>query len=117
MKKTLLVFICCLILFSGGCSKKSSGSVYKDGSYTQTVTGYGGEFKITVVLKEDKIQEIQILDNNETKGVGTLAFEYVVEQILDKQTTDVDGVSGATLTSNAIKSAVNSALEEAKIEK
>ena len=117
MKKTLLTFVSIFILFSAGCSKKSSGSVYKDGSYTETVNGYGGEFKITVVLKEDKIQEINILENNETKGVSSVAFEYVVEQILEKQSTDVDGVSGATVTSNAIKTAVNNALEKSKITK
>lgn len=117
MKKTLSALLCLLFLCSAGCSKKSSGSVYNDGSHTQTVNGYGGEFKITVVLKEDRIEDIQILENNETKGVGTLAFEYVVDQILEKQITEVDGVSGATMTSNAIKEAVNKALEEAKIEK
>ncbi len=117
MKKILSILICTLILFGAGCSNKSTGNIYKDSSHIQTVTGYGGEFKIKVVLKEDKIEEIEILEHNETKGVGTLAFEYVVEQILDKQTTEVDGVSGATLTSNAIKEAVNKSLEEAKIEK
>lgn len=117
MKKTLLVGLSLLFLLSAGCSSKSSGNIYKDGSHTQTVSGYGGEFKITVVLNEDRIEDIQILENNETKGVGTLAFDYVVEQILEKQTTEVDGVSGATVTSNAIKEAVNKTLQEARIEK
>ena len=58
-----------------------------------------------------------VLENNDTKGVGSVAFEYVVEQILEKQSTDVDGVSGATVTSNAIKTAVNNALEKSKITK
>lgn len=74
--------------------------------------GYGGEVTVTVTVDGDDIVSVKAVGEKETQGVGSKAIEELPDKIAEKDSTDVEGVSGATLTSNAIKEAVNKALEE-----
>lgn len=77
--------------------------------------GKGGTpIKVKVTMDGDKIANIQILEHTETAGLCEPAFERVVADILAKQSTDVDAVSGVTLTSRGIIEAVNNALAQVK---
>jgi uncharacterized protein with FMN-binding domain len=79
-----------------------------------TAQGYGGEVKVTVEVKGNDIVSVKAVGEKETEGVGSRAIDELPAKIEAADSTDVDGVSGATVTSNAIKEAVNKALEGMK---
>ena len=66
-------------------------------------------------VKDGKVSEVTVGDNSETQGIGSNAIEQLPELIVEANGTEgVDGVSGATITSNAIFTAVEEALEQAQ---
>lgn len=86
---------------------------YKPGTYTESVMGRNANLTVEVTFSENSIDEVNITDHAETETVAGVALERIPAQIVEKQTTKIDAVTGATVTSNAIKSAVNAAIEEA----
>ena len=86
---------------------------YKDGTYTAQEKGYGGQLTVEVTIKEKKISDVKVVSHSETENVGTKAIEQLPSKIVEANSADVDVVSGATVTSEAIKKAVSSALAEA----
>lgn len=87
---------------------------FKAGTYTGSAKGNGGDVKVEVTVDEKSIKEVKILEHKETEGLAEPALEKVPAAIVEKQSTSVDTVTGATITSNAIMDAVKSALESAK---
>lgn len=83
---------------------------YEDGTFTGVGEGHEGDVELEVVVEGGAITEINILDSSETQGISDPAFDEVPAAIIEANSTDVDTVSGATYTSNAIIEAVNSAL-------
>lgn len=92
---------------------KSGGSTYKDGNYEGSAKGFGGNVVVKVTVKNDKIEKIDLVDASKEDGSYLASAKGVIKSILDKQSTDVDTVSGATFTSTGIINAVISALEKA----
>ena len=92
---------------------KSGGSTYKDGSYEGSAKGFGGNVVVKVTVKNDKIEKIDLVDASKEDGSYLASAKGGIKSILDKQSTDVDTVSGATFTSTGIINAVISALEKA----
>lgn len=74
--------------------------------------GYGGTLKVRVNVDGDKLTRVEVTSHHETQGVGTRAIDALPEAMASAGTWDVDTVSGATVTSNAIKEAVRMALGE-----
>ncbi|HCM12614.1 MAG TPA: flavocytochrome c, partial [Lachnospiraceae bacterium] len=89
---------------------------FKAGTYEGTAKGFGGDIVATVKLSEDKIEDITVVGDSESQGIGSVAVETLPALMVKKQTVDVDGVSGATVSSDAIKAAVTSALESAGVD-
>lgn len=86
-----------------------------ENEYIGEGTGKGGTpIKVKVTMDGDTIVNIEVLEHSETAGISDKAFEDVIADILEKQTTDVDIASGATLTSNGIIEAVADALAQVK---
>ena len=86
---------------------------YKDGTYTGTAKGYGGDITVEVTISGGKITAIDIVSAPaETPSFLTRA-KGVIDKILEKQSPDVDVVSGATYSSNGILNAVRRALAQA----
>ena len=86
-----------------------------DGSYTAEGKGIGGKVPVTVEVKDGKIATVTVGDNSETQGIGSKAIEQLPDAIVAANGTEgVDAVSGATVTSKAIFTAVDEALEQAK---
>lgn len=85
---------------------------YKDGTYTAQEKGYGGPLTVEVTVKDKKISDVKVVSHSETENVGTKAIDQLPEKIVAANSADVDVVSGATVTSDAIKKAVSSALAE-----
>ena len=88
----------------------------EDGTYEGTADGHNGPLTLEVTLADGKITEINVLEHEETEGASDPAFEQVPVDIVDYQSTKVDAVSGATVTSNAIMAAVENALGLGKLD-
>ena len=88
---------------------------YKDGVYEGIGYGYGPDLKVLVSIQDGVINEISIVSHNEVgEKFYKPAFDYIPKEIIDKQTYDVDVVSGSTYSSNGIIEAVEDALSKAK---
>lgn len=115
MKKISFII---LSLFICGCSSTNQttekNNVYKDGTYTSTAQGYGGEFEVQTTLKNDQLVDIIVKEHNETPSIGGVAIEQIITKMKEKNTYDVDVVSGATKTSQGMINAVEEAMKNAK---
>lgn len=87
---------------------------YQDGTYTGTAQGFGGEIQAEVTISGGKIDSVKLTGDSETDGIGTNALEQLPDAIVSSQSSDVDAVSGATVSSDGIKEAVNQALSQAQ---
>lgn len=91
----------------------SNENIYKDGVYQGAGTGNGGEILLEVEIKDGKISSIDILEHKETEILSDAAFKKIVQGVLDNQSINVDTVTGATISSAGIKSALKDALKKA----
>ncbi len=87
---------------------------YQAGTYEAVAAGFGGDVKVTMTFDGDKIIDVQAEGVNETSGIGSKAIEKLPGAILEQQSADVDGVSGATFTSKAIRLAAQDCIDQAK---
>ena len=99
-------------LFGYGCGTKST-SAGVSGDFTGTAKGMGGDVTVTLTLEDGKITDCIAEGKDETPGIGTLALEQLPAQIAETGSIAVDGVSTATITSDAIKEAAAAALTAA----
>lgn len=81
-----------------------------DGVYEGSANGMGGAVKVSVTVSGGKITAVEVVEHNETAGISDPAIEQMPAKIVDAQSTDVDAVASATVTSEAIKEAVKAAL-------
>ena len=88
----------------------------KDGVYTASSVGRNGAINVEVVIKNDKIASVKVLDWSETTPVADDARTKLLEDIVKHQSTEVDVISGATLSSFAIKDAVVKCIEKAGLD-
>ena len=86
--------------------------VTAENEYIGVGKGIGGDLTVKVTMDGDKIASIEILSHGETVGICDAAIANLPSSIVAAQSTEIDGVSGATLTSNGIKEAVNNALSQ-----
>ena len=91
----------------------SSSTKTVSGDYTGTAKGMGGDVTVTVTLKDSVITDVKAEGKDVTEGIGTKALEKLPGEMVDGNTVNVDAVSGATVTSNAIMEAAKAALESA----
>lgn len=87
-----------------------SDNVYVDGTYTETVEGHNGPMTVEVVVEGNVITSVVVLEHEETDGLADPALEDVPAAIIARNGTDVDVVSSATVTSEAVIKAVEKAL-------
>ena len=87
--------------------------LYNAGVYQVRLRGMGGYMTIHVTFGPDAIEGIEVVEHTETPNIGTLAIERVIPAMLEAQSADVDGVTGATVTSDALKDALRQAIAQA----
>jgi uncharacterized protein with FMN-binding domain len=92
-------------------SKAGSGS-YTPGTYTASATGLG-TVVMTATFDETSITEIQLDLSQETDTIGQAAGDTLIGQCLAAQSSNIDGVSGATLTTNAVKKCLDDCIAQA----
>lgn len=85
-----------------------------DGYYEGTGNGFAGPVKLFIEIKDKSIVGIYIVKTSDDAGFFNRTKEGVTASILEKQSTDVDTVSGATYSSRGIIEAVSNAMEAAK---
>ena len=103
-------------LFGYGCGAKSastSSDAGVSGDFTATAKGFGGDVSVTLTLTDGAITGCTAEGKDETEGVGSQAIAKMPGAIAESGSIAVDGVSGATLTSTAIKEAAAAALTAA----
>jgi len=83
---------------------------YVPGTYRGEGDGYGGTIEVDVTVDEYGITRVEVVSDNEDPKVAGEAIETLPKAIMEAQSADVDAVSGATMTSDAIVSAVMNAL-------
>ena len=86
---------------------------YTPGTYAGEAKGFSAHIQVNVTVSKDKIEDIEVTQQYDTAEIGGRAMPIVIKRILAANSTEVDGVSGASLSSNGIKNAVNFALEVA----
>ncbi|MCM1231823.1 MAG: FAD-dependent oxidoreductase [Ruminococcus flavefaciens] len=131
MKRILALALACLMVFSlAACgnqdanpspteapqpsSAPAASGIYTPGTYTGEGQGFGGAVKVTITVDANSITDVTIAGDSETPEIGGAALEELAEQVKTAQGADIDGVSGASLTSAGVKEAVADAIAQAK---
>ena len=86
---------------------------YKPGTYTGTGNGRGGNVVVEVEFDENSIKSVNVTSHSETRYISDVAIEKIPAEIVEYQSLNIDSVSGATLTSFGILSAVTDCVEQA----
>ena len=94
------------LLLCAGCGK--SGDIYTAGVYSGSVT-------VAVEFDGSSILSVHVLSHSETVNISDLAIDELPSRIVEAQTWDVDAVSSATFTSDAIREAVRDCLAQAAL--
>ena len=87
---------------------------YTPGTYTAAIAGQNGPVKVEVTTSADKILSVKIVDQKETEGIGSKAVAALPAEIVKSQSADVQGIAGASVSSAAIKKAVQECLNQAQ---
>lgn len=90
---------------------------YQDGTYVGSGTGMGGPIDVTLTVADGRVTVDEIAESGETAGIGgkeAIEDGTFKAQIEDAQSADIDGVTGATMTTGGVKKAVEAALAQAK---
>ena len=127
MQKKLLSFA--LAAFAAAGLISCGGKSIKNGTYTSSVQGMNDAVEVSVTIADKKIADVQVTKNSETPGIGSPLMdangtvltaggmaptELIPAEIVKHQSVNVDVVTGATITSAAIKAAVSNCLKDAK---
>ena len=97
---------------SGSTAASTGEAIYTPGTYTGTATGIG-EVKVTMTFSETAITDVVIDASNETESIGGVAAPTLKDALMAAQSTEIDNISGATVTTNAVKKAAASCIEQA----
>ncbi|HHZ00568.1 MAG TPA: FAD-binding protein, partial [Tissierellia bacterium] len=128
MKKLMVLLLVVLMVistFMSGCTTTPSTSETPStpetpkeevsASYTATAQGFGGDVTVTLTIKGNVLEDVIVEGENETDGVGSRAIELMPSAMLSSNSIEVDTVSGATITSNAILEASSEALAQSGV--
>lgn len=104
-------------MFLAGCATDddtaSETGSFTAGSYEASAEGYGGTLTIETTFTDNEIEGIEILEMNETTGIGDAAIENLSSEVLDNQSLPIEVVSGATLSSEAFINALEDTVLQA----
>lgn len=130
-KKYLSMILVALMLLAIGCQQAPQpapapeppapevpttvpSQIYEDGTYSAQAAGFGGVVTVTITLSADKVTDCAVEGPNETAGIGAAALQPLADKIKDAGNAEVDAVSGATITSAAVKAAAADCFNQAK---
>lgn len=112
-KSTVVVFITLGLVFSGCIGNlEVNAQTFQAGTYEGVAEGFHGNVTVEVTVTEDRIVSIEV-DEDETDGVGDVAIEQLIAQVIEQQSLNLDVVSGASFSSEGFLVALSLALEAA----
>ena len=115
MKRILSIALSGALCFSlaacGGSSSSTAASSAAE-TLTGTAKGFGGDVTATLTVENGTITACTLTGDSETPDIGGAALEELQKQVVDANGYEIDGVSGATVTSDAVRKAVASAMGE-----
>lgn len=134
MKKLAVGLVCCLALTGCGSSVSYSAEepvaeakqnqavesrqegrhLLKDGSYVSAGRGMQGDIQVELCVRDGYIDRVNVVEHNENVGVSEDAFDRLEDDVLRKQSADVDTVSGATEASYGFMEAVRNCIRQAE---
>lgn len=91
----------------------AGAATYTPGAYTSAAKGMMGDVKVEVTFTDSAIESVAVVEQNETPSIAQAALDVLPGAIVEWQTLTVDGVAGATFTSNAIIAAVTDCVKQA----
>lgn len=97
----------------GAAAAEAPKLAYKPGVYTAKAAGISSDVTVKATFGKDRIAEIAVDVSGETKGIGAEIGEVMAKRMLAAQDCSVDGVSGATVTSNAVRTALADCMSQA----
>ena len=98
---------------TGNPAEGKESSTLTDGKYTAFAQGRNGKITVDVSIASDKITAVEVVEHSETAIISDPAFERVPKNIVEYQSLQMDAISGATFTRNAIISATADAIKQA----
>ncbi len=117
MKKTLMIMSGVLLLSLAACNAnkvpeatKEETTEAQERELVGSAEGFGGTITVTLTMKGDDIVKASIEGNDETPEVGGTALPELEKQLVEKDGYEIDGVSGATYTSEGVMNAAKDAL-------
>lgn len=113
MKKNFNGFIATLLMLMLACMPLMGAMAYTQGSYTASAPGLGGDVTVEVTFDNDQITSVEVKDHSETPGISDPAIEQIPAGIVTNQSLAIDVISGATITSQAILTAVADCVTQA----
>jgi fumarate reductase flavoprotein subunit len=124
LRKVLAVGLMIMLVLSlvgcagGSNTKKAANSedgkiTFKAGTYKASVDGKNGPIEVEVTFSEHKIEDVKVVNFNETAGVSDASIKKIPEEIVKNQSLKVDAVAGATVTSDALLAAVMDCVKQA----
>lgn len=121
MKNKLIsiLLVVMMLLTLVGCTKQPNAETsykagtYTAGTYTGKAAGRNGEVSVEVTFTETKIESIKVTNHSETEGISDGPIKNIPEEVVKNQSLAVDTISGATITSDAILSAIEDAVIQA----
>lgn len=112
MKRFISEILACALVM-GTCACTSGEKNVKDGTFSGSGKGYGGNIVADVTFSNGVITKIDIQEENETKTWSASALENIPKYIMSAQSINTDTITGATVTSVAIQDAVSAAIQQA----
>ena len=110
----MLACVMSVSLFGCSSTSNSTAAEAKDGTYTATAQGFEkGDVKVTITVKDGKITDAEVDSSSQSKGFGADAAEGLAKEIVEAQSGDIDVVSGATATRDAVSEAVEDCMKQA----
>lgn len=105
MKKGALLSMALALTLACGAGAMAEETAYVPGTYESEAAGFGGAVKVALTVSDKEITDLTITGDGETPGIGADALPKLREQLLAAQSEQIDGVSGASVTSGAVKEA------------
>ena len=93
--------------------RRSAPAEYQDGVYSGEAEGFGGPISLEVTITDGRIADIQILSAEGEDGAYFSMAENMIPTVLERQSPEVETISGATFSSNGIRNAMKQALGKA----
>lgn len=114
--KTQLKLVSFGVLMTIAAGSAWASPAFKAGTYTASAQGIHGPVTVEVTFSADRIEKVAVTKQTETQGIGTKAVELLPARIVERQSPAVDTVSGATITSTAIRNAVADCVKQAGVD-